>query len=165
MKTSQNGIDLIKKVEGFSATKYKDAAGFSIGYGHFIKPGENLTRITEAKGEELLRQDIATAENAINRLVNAPISQNQFDACVSLTYNIGVGGFQKSSVLRNINSKNSTAAVKSFALWNKAQGVVNAALVKRRALEQQLFSSVAKHPGEAGGSVAGVVLVLLTIFF
>lgn len=147
MKFSDNGLNVIKRFEGFSAVPYRDAQGWSIGYGHFILPGENLTQIDKAQAEVLLRKDAAIAEAAVDTHVTVPLTQNQFDALVSFVYNIGVSAFTKSTLLRKLNSGDYAAAAAQFAVWNKitdattGQKVVKLALVTRRQGEQALFMS------------------------
>lgn len=130
--------------EGFSAKAYKDANGFSIGYGHFILPGErellNAT-ITKAKALELLTKDMATATAAVNRAVTVPLNNNQRAALISLAYNIGAGAFAGSTLVRKLNAGDTAGAAAQFAAWNKSQGAVLQALVNRRAKEAALFVS------------------------
>jgi lysozyme len=105
MKISQNGLDLIKQHESFSPVIYICPAGKpTIGFGHVVLPGESFTRITEAEALELLRKDVAIAENCINQNVKALLSQDQFDALASLVFNIGIGAFMKSTLLRKLNA-------------------------------------------------------------
>jgi lysozyme len=139
MQFSDNGIDTIKRFEGFSAVPYKDAQGFSIGYGHFIKPGENLTAVSEAQARALLKSDAAIASAAVSNSVKVPLTQNQFDALVSLTYNIGITAFRNSTLLKKLNAGDYSGAASQFARWNKSQGEVIAALERRRANERALF--------------------------
>lgn len=139
MDFSDNGIEVIKRFEGFSAVPYKDAQGFSIGYGHFIKPGENFTAVSEAQARTLLKQDAAIANAAVKNSVKVPLTQNQHDALVSLTYNIGITAFRNSTLLKKLNAGDYSGAALQFARWDKSQGEVIAALSRRRANEQQLF--------------------------
>lgn len=87
----------------------------------------------------LLRADLGTAEAAVNRLVTVPLTQNQFDALVSLVFNIGEGNFSKSTLLRRLNAGEREAAAGQFGRWNKSKGVELAGLTKRRAAERELF--------------------------
>ena len=139
MQASQRGIDLIAKSEGFSATPYQDAGGWSIGYGHFLLPGERIARVTQTEAKALLTSDIKKANDAIGRLVKVPLSQNQHDALVSLVYNIGVGNFSASTLLKKLNEKDYAAAADQFAVWRKSKNTVIPALVARRANERELF--------------------------
>jgi len=144
---SQSGINFIRGQEGFSSTSYKDATGQSIGYGHFIKPGESFpATITEAQGRVLLSQDTALANAAVKNSVKVPLTQDQHDALVSLTYNIGVTAFRNSTLLKKLNASDYAGAAAQFSVWNKSRDphnnlVVNTSLVSRRAQEKELFLS------------------------
>lgn len=139
MEFSAAGYDVIKRFEGFSPSPYRDAQGWSIGYGHFILPGENLSWVDQAQAEDLLRKDAARAVDTVNNLVDVPLSQNQFDALVSFTFNVGSGAFGRSTLLRLLNAGDYTAASEQFARWNRSQGEVIAALTTRRFKERDLF--------------------------
>lgn len=144
MRLDQRGIDFLKQREGFSATKYWDYAGYSIGYGHLIKSGENISEpISVAYATQLLANDVAWAEGAVNRNVAVALSQNQFNALVSLAYNIGAKGFASSTLLRLLNKGDYSGAANQFSVWNKvtANGKkqVNNGLVARREKERSLF--------------------------
>ena len=146
MRTSINGIDRIKEHEALRLTKYLDQAGkWTIGYGHLIRAFESFPGpITEEKALGLLVADLAAAESAVNANVKVAITQEQFDALVSLAFNIGSGNFRGSSVVRRLNAGDAIGAAAAFALWNKieqgGQLVVSQGLVNRRAAEAQLFS-------------------------
>jgi len=145
MKTSNKGIDLIRQFEGLRLKAYLDSVGVpTIGYGHTkgVKLGQT---ITEQQAIEFLKQDLADAELTVNRRVNVELTQNQFDALVSLVYNIGSGNFSKSSVLRFLNMENYSRAGLSFGLFNKGRVngklVVLKGLTNRRKMETDLFLS------------------------
>lgn len=135
---SAQGLDMLRSLEGFSATPYPDHKGQSIGYGHLIKPGESLTYVTEAQAAQLLAQDVAWAEAAVNAAVTVQLTQAQFDALVSFTYNVGAGAFRGSTLLKRINAGDPNAS-SEFGRWVYASGQVNQALVSRRRTEQSLF--------------------------
>jgi lysozyme len=140
MNISQVGIDLIKKFEGCILHAYKDAVGVpTIGYGHTGGVIANQT-ITQAEADTLLRHDLDKFEDGVMNLVKVPINQNQFDALVSFSFNLGLGNLGNSTLLKYVNAKNFTAAAKEFAKWNKAGGEVLDGLTKRRAAEAALFS-------------------------
>ena len=144
MKVSQKGIDLIKKFEGFSATEYTCSAGkHTIGYGHVLKEGEQYEIITNAQAEELLRQDIETAEYTVNKAVLPNLTQNRFDALVSLVYNWGGGNFLRSNGLRALNHEDYEGAIEEFSEVNKVNGKVSAGLVSRRRAEAELWNATA----------------------
>lgn len=139
MKTSQEGIDLIKRFEGLRLTAYKCPAGvWTIGYG---QTGPNIkqgTTITLEQAEQLLVTSLIQYENAVDKYAGKA-HQNQFDAMVSLCYNIGIGNFSKSSVARLHKAGQYTGAAAAFLLWNKAGGKILAGLVNRRKAERNLY--------------------------
>lgn len=139
MKTSSNGIELIKKYEGFRAEAYKCPAGkWTIGYGHTRTAGIGQF-ITEKQAEDLLISDVNITEIHIDLYVKVPLTQNQYDALVSLVYNIGYGNFKKSTLLRLLNLGRYEAAKNEFHKWRMGGGKVLPGLVKRRAAEAELF--------------------------
>lgn len=152
MKLSNQGLINLKKREGVRNDVYRDSAGFlTVGVGHLVKPGESYKlgqRISDDEVNRLLREDVEEFETLVNTVVKIPLSQNQFDALVSLSFNIGPGGFKKSSVLRFLNLGQFEAAANAFLLWNKAGGKVSKGLVNRRAEEKQSFlSAIASNVG------------------
>lgn len=140
---TQNGIDLIKRFEGFSRTVYFCPAGYpTIGYGHVVKPHEDFSAgIDEARAEELLRQDAQIAERAVLRLINVPLTDGQFDALVSFTYNLGGGALQRSTLRRKINREEHADVPEQFMRWIWAGGRKLKGLVRRRAAETQFYNS------------------------
>lgn len=142
MQLSQNGLDRIKAREGFSAYSYPDADGRSIGYGHFLKPGEEYPEpITEADAENILANDVYGAVKAVNSAVTVPLTQSQFDALVSLAFNIGENNFHGSTLVRKLNAGDYAGALAEFGRWNKSQGQTLASLTSRRADEATQFSA------------------------
>ena len=140
-KTSQRGIDLIKEFEGFRAKAYFCPANvLTIGYGHTstCKPGQV---ISTTKGEELLKEDLVRFENAVNVLVKVPLTQGQFDALVSFAFNVGVGAFKGSTLLRLLNEGKYASAVRQFKRWVHGGGRKLPGLVRRRKAERELFLS------------------------
>lgn len=143
MRISQSGIDLIKEFEGCVLYVYKDAVGLpTIGIGHLIKSGEKFTTITMQEAEDLLRSDIKIFEDALNKSIKVPVTQNQFDAMLSLAFNIGYGAFNKSTLLKKVNANDFSGAANEFRKWNKAGGRVLPGLIRRRTAEQKLFMKV-----------------------
>ena len=143
MKISENGLNIIKKYEGFSAKPYFCPAGkLTIGYGHVIISGEKFPSdgISKKIAENILKQDVIRAEQAIKNLVKIELSQNQFDALVSFIYNVGSKAFEKSKLLRFLNENKRELAAGEFSRWVFAGGVVQNGLVKRRNAEEILFS-------------------------
>lgn len=146
MKTSQAGIDLIKQHEGLRLEAYPDPASgaepWTIGYGHTkgVMPGQ---RITQEQAEQFLRDDLWWAEDAVNGSVTVNITQAQFDALVSLIFNIGATAFKKSTLLRKLNDFDYEGAADEFLKWVKAAGKEMPGLVNRRKAERALFLSPA----------------------
>lgn len=144
MKLSQRGIDLIKQFEGYSSKAYPDpatgGAPWTIGYGT-IKGVKTGMIITAEQAEKMLRDDVAKFESGVSSLITAPTTQGQFDAMVSLAYNIGLGNFGKSTLLKKHNARCYTCAADQFRVWNRANGKVMNGLTKRRAAERQVYMS------------------------
>lgn len=158
MKTSEAGKKFIKLKEGLRLNTYKCSSNVStIGYGHTgsdVRP--NMT-ITKEEAERLFSMDLYVHENNVNKLVKVPLTQGQFDALVSLEFNIGYGSFRSSSILRLVNEKKYDEACKRFLFENpnaktpeekykgcwvfNNQKKVVAGLVQRRKEEQEMFAS------------------------
>ncbi len=143
MRTSQKGIDLIKEFEGYSERVYMCAGGkYTIGYGHTqgVQIGDTCTR---EQAEEYLKDDLREAEEVVLALVSVPLTQNQFDALVSLVYNIGSGNFFDSTIRRviNANSVDMEEYRRAWMMWKKSRGKVLKGLIRRREAEFKLFSS------------------------
>ena len=104
---TEAGLDLIKRFEGFSPKIYICPAGYpTIGYGHVVLAHEQdqfATGITQAEATELLRKDVRIAERAVLRLISVPLTDGQFDALVSFTFNLGAGALQRSTLRRKVN--------------------------------------------------------------
>lgn len=144
MKINEKGLSLIKSFEGLRLKAYKCPAGvWTIGYGSTegVKPGMTITR---EEAEQLLRQDIERFEKGVDDLVEVDINENQYSALVSLAYNIGLGNFKKSTLLKLINkgNQNELEAVHSqFKRWVWAGSQILPGLVKRREAEFKLYST------------------------
>lgn len=143
MKTSQKGLDLIKKFEGFSDKEYICPAGKpTIGYGHVILPNEHFpSSITKEEAETLLKKDLQPREKSLNILVKVSINQNQFDALMSFIYNIGVENFKQSTLLKFINEKLFNKIPNQFRRWKYINKVVSNGLIARREEEIKLWLS------------------------
>ncbi|MDR2685604.1 MAG: lysozyme [Rickettsiales bacterium] len=145
MKTSERGIALIKRHEGLRLGKYLCPAGRpTIGYGHLILPSENLQTITESEAHTLLTRDLNIAEDAITKLIIRPLTQNEFDALVSLVFNIGANAFRSSTLLKYINDKNYCSPTyptikDAWLSWCHISGIKNEALLSRRQSEWSLY--------------------------
>ena len=139
MKTSAAGLAAIEQREGKRLAAYRDTRGiWTIGVGHAASglpphPRAGMT-ITEAECQALLDADLAPVEAAIGQAVHVPLSQNEFDALVSLGFNIGAGGLRGSSVVRELNLGNVAGAANAFRNWEKP-----AVLKSRREAERAQF--------------------------
>lgn len=145
MKTGLNGLNLIKEKEGLRLKPYLCSAGVAtIGYGSTMyADGRKVTlkdaAISEKQALELLANTLGKYEKAVNDYVKVPLTQNEFDALVSFTYNLGAGNLLSSTLLKKINAGDKAGAANQFDVWNKAGGKVLEGLVKRRAAEKALF--------------------------
>jgi len=147
MRISPAGLQLIKSFEGFRETAVRLPDGrWTIGYGHVRTAREGLT-ITPKDADELLLYDLKSIENAVSNMIYAPLMQGQFDALVSLAFNISLGQLRDSDIVRLLNSGDYLGAANAFDLWRKARlhgrVIVVDALVRRRAAEKTLFL---QHP-------------------
>lgn len=147
MNLSKAGLELIKAHEGLRLTAYPDPGTggepWTIGYGTTSRAGVGKVtkgmKITQAEAEELLRRGLAVFELGVKNALTRMPTQNQYDALVSFTYNVGLPNLRKSSVLRFFNEGNIQAAGDALLKWNKAAGKVMPGLVKRREAERALF--------------------------
>lgn len=141
MRISEKGINLIKRFEGLRLEAYLDSVDVpTIGYGHTrgIKLGQT---ITQEQADAFLEEDIHEFELAIQRLVHVNLTQNQFDALVSFTFNLGIGSLKQSTLLKKLNAGDITGAANEFNRWVYAGGKKLTGLVKRRAAERLMFIS------------------------
>lgn len=140
-------VDAIKEHEALRLTAYMPTKNdvWTIGWGH-TKTAKQGMIITEAQAEQLLRDDLAWVEDAIDSLVKVTITQNQRDALGSLIFNIGATNFSKSTILRKLNAKDYLGAADAFLMWDKqkdkqtGQMIVLKGLTKRRQQERNLFN-------------------------
>ena len=144
-RITQTGLDLIKQFEGFSPTVYICPAGYpTIGYGHVVKPNEwqqFASGITPEQAEALLRQDVQTFERAVLHLITVPLTDRQFDALVSFTFNLGAGALQRSTLRRKVNRGDHAAVPAEFRKWVWAGGRKLEGLVRRREIESMLYKN------------------------
>lgn len=139
MKVSLAGVGLIKRFEGLRLRAYRCSAGrLTIGWGHTgdVSPG---AVITEHQAEAILSVDLESAERAVERCVDVPLTQGQFDALVSFVFNLGEGRLAGSTLLRKLNAGDVAGAADELLKWRYAAGAVSPGLVKRRAAERTLF--------------------------
>ena len=136
---NQAGLDLIKRFEGLrTKTYYCPASVLTIGYGSTGPHVKKGMEISEARAEELLREDLSRFEKAVAEKC-PKATDNQFSAMVSLAFNIGIAGFNRSTVAKRHNAENYEGAARAFLMWNKAGGRVLAGLVRRREAEAELY--------------------------
>ena len=141
---SKDGLDLICRFEGFSPVIYICPAGYpTIGYGHLITEANKerfLDGVDEDEALELLRSDVGKAECAVLRLISVPLTQGQFDALVSFTFNLGAGALQRSTLRRKVNREEHADVPAELMKWVWAGGRKLKGLVKRRKAEANLYS-------------------------
>ena len=140
---TQDGLDLIKRFEGFSPTVYICPAGYpTIGYGHLVREHE-LDRyeqgITEQEAEDLLQRDVQVAERAVLRLIDVPLTDGQYDALVSFTFNLGAGALQRSTLRRKVNREQHVEVPKQLMRWVWAGGRKLKGLIRRREAEALIY--------------------------
>ena len=143
------GLALIKEFEGCKLTAYKCSAGvWTIGFGNtFYEDGSAVKKgdtIDQESANILFLKIVEVFVKGVNKLITSEVTQNQFDAMVSLSFNIGLGNFKRSSVLRKVNNKPEDvhSIGESFLLWNKAGGNILNGLVRRRIAEVKLFLTI-----------------------
>ena len=143
MELSEAGLELLKRSEGFRGQTYTDAAGYpTIGYGHKLLPSESFPDgITEVQAAEMLLNDVRRAAEAVERLVQVPLTQGQFDALVDFCYNLGQGKLAASTLLRQLNSSNYDEASQELLRWDHAGSRELAGLKVRREAELALWNS------------------------
>lgn len=142
MKMSAAGRALLIQREGFRTKAYRDSVGvWTIGVGHTAAAGPPFPRagmtISRQEVEDILTRDLVQYENAVRNAVKVPLSQGQFDALVSFCFNIGTGGFKKSTVVRRLNEGNYRAAADALLMWNKPPEIMG----RRRSERQQFLAA------------------------
>ena len=141
---NDEGLDLIKRFEGFSPTIYICPAGWpTIGYGHVVNDQERASfaeGIDEEAGEVLLRNDVEKSERAVLRLIRVALDDGQFDALVSFTFNLGSGALQRSTLRRKVNREEHDTVPPEFRRWVWAGGRKLRGLMRRREAEAQIYA-------------------------
>lgn len=145
-KTSKNGIDLIKKYEGFRSKPYLCPAKVpTIGYGATYYPNGQKVKLTDPAIDEkhaslLLEAMLVPYEKAVDSYCRDDINQNQFDALVSFAYNLGNSALKSSTLLKKVNANPNDSTIKNeFNKWVYADGIKLNGLVKRRIEESNLY--------------------------
>ena len=159
MKMSKDGIELLIQFEALKTKAYRDSVGvWTIGVGHTAMAGPPVPKagmvITVEEAKAILARDLGQYEAAVNAACGPALNQNQFDAMVSLCFNIGAGNFRKSSVVRKWNEGDVKGAADAFLAWNKAGGKVLKGLVNRRAQERAYFLMPVKAAGKPAEPVS-----------
>ncbi|MCU4336347.1 lysozyme [Acinetobacter dispersus] len=147
MTISVYGIHLITSFEDLKLQSYDDGVGvWTIGFGTTVYP--NGIRVkkgdccTLEQAKSFFQHDLRRFQSTVNHAVIVPLSQNQFDALVSLTYNIGPTAFKNSTLLKKLNANDYVGAADQFLVWNKGGGKTLKGLVRRRELERDLFLKI-----------------------
>lgn len=140
---TEDGLRLIRRFEGFSAVPYLCPAGYlTVGYGHVVKnPDAFRQPITEDEAVRILSVDVETAERAVLRLISAPLTDGQFDALASFTFNLGAGALQRSTLRRKANREEHEDVPAEFLRWVWAGGRKLNGLIRRRQAEAALYQS------------------------
>ena len=146
MRISYKGRSMLRQLEGDELEAYQDSVGiWTIGTGHTAAAGAPSPRagmtITQQESDAILARDLIATENGVLKALTRQPTQNQFDAMVSLAFNIGVNGFARSSVVSRFNRGDDAGAAAAFLMWNKAGGRVLLGLDKRRRAEMKLFNT------------------------
>jgi lysozyme len=137
---SEAGLGLTKRYEGLRLKAYQDQGGvWTIGYGHTGPDVHADQVVSPMEAEALLRVDLRAAIDHVNRLVTAPLEQNQFDGLVDFCFNAGRGSFSRSTLLTVINARQFPQAVQEFGRWILVNGQPNPGLQRRRAAECAMF--------------------------
>ena len=144
MSVSNLGVDLICGFEGKRLVAYDDGVGvWTIGFGTTIYPNGIKVKkgdtCTEAQAKSYMAHDLKKFEQAVNGAVTIPLNQNQFDALVSLAYNIGTNAFKNSTLVKKLNAGDYRGAADQFDVWVNAGGKRMQGLVNRRAKEKEVF--------------------------
>lgn len=138
------GLALIRRHEGYRKTAYRCPAGvWTVGYGHTSMAGPPPVfaglEVSRAQANEILARDVEAVARQVTALLKVPLASQEFSALVSFAFNVGIGNFAKSSVLKAVNAGDFAAVPRRLQLWTKAGGKVLPGLIRRRAAEAELF--------------------------
>ena len=143
LKTSQEGISLIKSFEGCELSAYRCSANVpTIGYGHTAGVSDGDTCTLE-EAEEMLTEDLVEFENYVKKYVETDLEQNQFDSLVAWVYNLGPKNLSESTLLKELNAGNLEEVPRQMKRWNRAGGQVLDGLIRRREAESRRFKGEA----------------------
>lgn len=141
MRINDKGIDLIKTFESCKLKAYKDIVGIlTIGYGHTGGIAKEGVEIDQSTADALLCEDLDRFEIGVTKCLKVKVNENQFSAMCCLAFNIGLGNFKSSTLLKLVNSGDFSEAAGQFDRWNKAAGQVVSGLTRRRKAERELFN-------------------------
>ena len=145
MNISERGLDLIKEFETCKLDAYMPTPDDvpTIGWGHTGTDVQMGLRWTQDQADAALAHDIKRFEKGVENAVTVPLTQHEFDACVSLAFNIGTGAFKGSTLVKLLNASDYDGASLQFARWTKQAGKTLAGLVRRREAERELFEVTA----------------------
>lgn len=141
-RLSRKGLTMIADFEGFRARAYKPVSTeryWTIGYGHYgpdVKPGATISR---AAARRMLRNDAKSAARAVRSSVKGKMTQGEYDALVSFTFNCGAGALRESTLLKKFNAGDHKGAANELLRWNKAGGRELEGLTRRRKAERNHF--------------------------
>lgn len=147
MILDKNGYDLIQSFEGLELKAYKDSVGiWTIGVGNIVyEDGTKVKQgdtITKERARSLFESTACQFAFKVNKVIKKPLTQNQFNALVSLAYNIGLGAFEKSTILKLVNNNPNDANIaKEFLKWKFAGGKEIKGLLNRRIKESSVYFS------------------------
>ncbi len=137
---SEAGLALTKRYEGLRLAAYQDQGGiWTIGYGHTGPDVHSGRVVSNLEAEALLRADLRSAIDCVNKNLNVAAEQNHFDALVDFCFNAGRGNFTKSTLLTQVNAKDFAAAADQFGIWINVNNQPNRGLQRRRAAEAAMF--------------------------
>jgi len=145
MHINERGIEIVKSFEGLALKPYLcPASVWTVGHGATrgsdgrpIDP--DMEPISEIEAETLLIRDLETSEGWVRRLIKTALTENQYSALTSFTFNVGAGALQRSTLRMKLNRGEVQGAADEFPKWRIAGGRILAGLVRRRAVERSLF--------------------------
>lgn len=145
MNISERGLNLIKEFETCKLDAYMPTPDDvpTIGWGHTGPDVVMGLRWTQEQADAALAHGIKRFEKGVLDAVTAELTQHEFDACVSLAFNIGTGAFKGSTLVKKLNAGDYDGASAEFGRWNKQAGKVLAGLTRRREAERELFEATA----------------------
>ena len=142
---NEHGIEIVKSFEGLSLKPYLCPANvWTVGYGATRSSTGgpidlDMEPISEAEAETLLIRDLESSEGWVSRLIKTALTENQYSALTSFTFNVGAGALQRSTLRMKLNRGEFQNAADEFPKWRMAGGRILAGLVRRRAAERALF--------------------------